>query len=1047
DGTATIYYIHAGTYTVRETANVGLGYTDAKDVSVTVSRKNGISNPATVRFANDPTTLEFTKLDELTKEVLDGATFQLMDSSGTVVALKQVEADSYRPDSTGGSTFTTKNGKAVIRYLVPGQYTITESTAPTGYAKDTDKSININKYNDTSNPAKVTMQDKPLALEFTKTDEMTGVLLDGCTFTLKDNSGNTIKLRRISDGVYTPDSAGVSTFTTKDGMAIIGPISPGTYTVTEAVAAPGYAKGEDVTITVTDQNVTTNPAKGSMANVPLAVTIYKIDSETKQPFGGTVFRLLDADGAAIKISPIPEKAGWYQYDRAGEETFTMPTSGSLTISGLPEGAYQLEETQENAGYKRLTELVAITVDEEHTYKNPSEFTVENEPLILQVAKTDGFNGEPLPNVSFSILDEDGNELKFVKISEGEYRVSKDSGLTLFETGADGIATIKLIPEGSYVLHETENPGFGKVDPVPFTVMQDSAGETPTVVGVENFPLCMELAKVDKIDKSPLANVPFKLVDSSGNALLFAKQEEGAHHVDPNGSEIFKTDMNGKALLRYVPAGTYTLVEQEYDGYGTHAPVEITITVENKPENPFKIKLENIPLAMELIKTDSYTGKPMEAAFKLLDMDGKEITLALMSDGTYRPLEVTLRQQEQQKALAEKEAQEDDPDSVPDEGDSAAGETEKEPDNPKPDNTEDEQKPDAPDKEPDAEPYEPATFKEKADFLKTDAKGFARIEYLSPGKYTLKEEPIPGYVPLNGVGFEVTNAHTFTQPLECAVKNIPTRLLIEKQDGYSGSPLVGATFKLTNSSGQDIKLFKEKDGNLRPALEGETGAEVFALNDAAQIVILYLEAGVYTLTEVEGPVGYGIAAPMQVEVGTEAALELALAARGEDNDSPFIAESSVAVVDMPLALKISKVHAKSGKPLQGAAFALKAQGNLSTPLRFTLKDGAYWFDEKGNVTQIDMDKNAEALVLGLPVGKYVLEETVVPEHFFPAVPQNVEIAAAHTSASPQTVVVQNTPTVKLGIDSDKFNTVIGIGVLLLAMLIFCCSYFLRLRKQA
>ena len=41
------------------------------------------------------------------------------------------------------------------------------------------------------------------------------------------------------------------------------------------------------------------------------------------------------------------------------------------------------------------------------------------------------------------------------------------------------------------------------------------------------------------------------------------------------------------------------------------------------------------------------------------------------------------------------------------------------------------------------------------------------------------------------------------------------------------------------------------------------------------------------------------------------------------------------------------------------------------------------------------------------------------------PQNVEITITNTSVAPKEVVVVNTPTVKLGIDSDKFNVVIAI----------------------
>ena len=43
------------------------------------------------------------------------------------------------------------------------------------------------------------------------------------------------------------------------------------------------------------------------------------------------------------------------------------------------------------------------------------------------------------------------------------------------------------------------------------------------------------------------------------------------------------------------------------------------------------------------------------------------------------------------------------------------------------------------------------------------------------------------------------------------------------------------------------------------------------------------------------------------------------------------------------------------------------------------------------------------------------------------PQNIEIAMMNTSEAPKEVVVVNTPTVKLGIDSDKFNVVIAIAL--------------------
>ncbi len=364
----------------------------------------------------------------------------------------------------------------------------------------------------------------------------------------------------------------------------------------------------------------------------------------------------------------------------------------------------------------------------------------------------------------------------------------------------------------------------------------------------------------------------------------------------------------------------------------------------------------------------------------------------------------------------------------------------------------------------AEAEKPLHIVKITDTLVTDAQGKARVEFISQGKYKLTEQQQSGYVVLEGLEFEITSAHAKEHPLQYTVSNVPTRLLIEKQCGATKTLLAGATFKLTDQDGKVVKLVLQQDGTYQPAKANETGVESFPVNDKGQVVICYLPAGSYTVTELTGPVGYALSAPVSTEVGTERVIATSLGAKQSedmnnneesnktdggdstakteekasatptnllvDSDGNYLAETSLSVVDLPLALKISKVHAKTQKPLMGAAFQLKAADKLTTPLTFTVKDGVYWYDAKGSLSTIQMDKNAEALIYGLPTGKYQLEETVVPTNFFPAVPQSIEITMTNTSEAPKEVVVVNTPTVKLGIDSDKFNVVIAIALTVL-----------------
>jgi uncharacterized surface anchored protein len=142
------------------------------------------------------------------------------------------------------------------------------------------------------------------------------------------------------------------------------------------------------------------------------------------------------------------------------------------------------------------------------------------------------------------------------------------------------------------------------------------------------------------------------------------------------------------------------------------------------------------------------------------------------------------------------------------------------------------------------------------------------------------------------------------------------------------------------------------------------------------------------------------------------------------------------------LTVGTVHAKTGDSLDGAAFQIVEEGDSITPLTFVLVDGVYWYDPAGTIITLTTDSNAQAHVLRLPAGKYRLVEAVVPSGFFPAPAQDFTLRLTHTSDEPLEIVVRNTPEVKLGLDSDKWDAVLlaGGGSLLAAgAIVFVCCY--------
>jgi uncharacterized surface anchored protein len=315
---------------------------------------------------------------------------------------------------------------------------------------------------------------------------------------------------------------------------------------------------------------------------------------------------------------------------------------------------------------------------------------------------------------------------------------------------------------------------------------------------------------------------------------------------------------------------------------------------------------------------------------------------------------------------------------------------------------------------------------------TGADGTITIHRLPHGSYRLIEQQIAGYAPLSGITFEIASEHETDTPLEMTVENIPASLTITKTDAVTGMALPGTRFRLLDSEGATIPLVLIEDGIYRPASDNEESVSELTVVDGTATV-KYI-TGTVTIRESGAPVGYAYALDQTVEVG------MTVISVVDGNAS--LAATSVDVFDLPLMLTVGTVHAKTGDSLDGAAFQIVEEGDSITPLTFVLVDGVYWYDPAGTIITLTTDSNAQAHVLRLPAGKYRLVEAVVPSGFFPAPAQDFTLRLTHTSDEPLEIVVRNTPEVKLGLDSDKWDAVLlaGGGSLLAAgAIVFVCCY--------
>ena len=126
-----------------------------------------------------------TKLDETTKKVLQGAIFELQDSTGKMLKANLV---------------TNSEGEILISDLEPGNYQFVETQSPNGYALDRTPVKFTIKENGT-NTVQVTKTNKLILgkVVLTKKNSETKEVLKNAVFELQDVNGKTIKSNLITN--------------------------------------------------------------------------------------------------------------------------------------------------------------------------------------------------------------------------------------------------------------------------------------------------------------------------------------------------------------------------------------------------------------------------------------------------------------------------------------------------------------------------------------------------------------------------------------------------------------------------------------------------------------------------------------------------------------------------------------------------------------------------------------------------------------------------------------------------------------------------------
>lgn len=573
-----------GRYSIKETTSPKNYYKDETTHWVTISYGDAALNVSDV-----PIPLEYSiNLTKTSANVsitngdsgysLAGAVYKIYNSSGTEVA-------SITTDSSGKGSSSAK--------LKNGTYTAVESKAPPGYALDTTRhTVRINNAD-----ATLIVSDVPLikTVTLTKTSANTSITAGNSNYSLAGAvydvyEGNSATGTPVAS--FTTNSSGVATLSRK--------LYPNrTYTILERTPPPGYVKDTTPHLFYLTYNSATMDVVDDPTTIRL--TVKKKDSETNASV---------AQGNA-SLAGAQYKVTYVNGTKTIENIVTTNSSGSATLRGLPIGVtVTVQEIASPPGYKLDTRV--------HTYVTTTETEKIEYNLEPEDFTEDIFKGKISLTKQIEMLGADaqleqGAEYQVYLKSAGSYDAAKDTERDYLVTGADGKATTKDLPYGTYTLHQVKG--------VPGRELKDMD------VDVHENGKTYEVTLTNELKYAPL-----KIVKTSedGNVAGFTFK---VTRLSDGYSKTYTTNAAGEIITDQMPVYVDKDANQKFeyrieeinvpDKYRTPDAQTVSLTYGQTAEVRFYNQISRGTL--EILKVDHNGVTPLEGAtFEITDDNGNVI---------------------------------------------------------------------------------------------------------------------------------------------------------------------------------------------------------------------------------------------------------------------------------------------------------------------------------------------------------------------------------------------------------------------------------------
>ena len=473
--------------------------------------------------------------------------------------------------------------------------------------------------------------EKPkYTVTLTKTSADVKITNGNANYSLEGAVYNVYKAYVNPNHDYTNDPV-VATFTTQeDGHATLSKkLENGDDVTIEQVAPLGYTLDTSVHRFSVDGKNTDIPVVDDPGRIRLIIR--KKDSTTGS---STASGNASLAGAVYRVSYLENGATTYK-------DITTNSAGVADLRDIPLGLVSVQEISSPAGYKLDTRV--------HTYKvHPSQTT----PITFELEPADFteevMKGQIALHKQYETLDEpadeQGAEFDVYLKSAGSFDAAKETERDHITTGADGMATTKDLPYGTYVVHQTKG-GNGRQLVADFDVSISEDGKVYSY-DLVNVQKNAQLKIVKTSEDGVIEGIKFRVTrledgysaEYTTNAAGEILTETLPIYADKDGATKYQykvEELDTKETFGYqLPdSQTVELSEGEIASVSFHnKPIEIgtKATVEGEKEvDP----LDKVTLTDTVSYTGLVPGKEYRATGVLMDketgekllVDGKEIT--------------------------------------------------------------------------------------------------------------------------------------------------------------------------------------------------------------------------------------------------------------------------------------------------------------------------------------------------------------------------------------------------------------------------------------